>query len=794
MSSVTEIASAQGSRYRFLSRIATGGMAELYLGEAAGIGGVTKRVALKRILPGHAQDREYLDMFLEEARLASTLQHTNIVQTYDVIRSGDEYVIVMEFLEGSDLYQFRRRLRTTGHPLLLQHVLYMALGVLSGLHYAHERRRPDGRLLGIVHRDVSPQNIYLTYDGNVKLLDFGIAKAESGLNKTESGVLKGKVLYMSPEQCGGRNVDRRADVYAVGVVMYQLLTGSLPHRGKNAFDTMKSIIDDPIPRPSLLNPRIGPSLERVLLKALAKEPDDRYTTARDMQVDIEQFAADNSLYVSSVGFSTFVEATLGPRRVASDAATLVVGPRQMPIDIDVPAGEVPPESAVEPQGALEQILFESQQAVLKRIAGIQVLTLSGTIDERFDATKLAGHLKGEVIVDSGDVIRITSFGIRQLITLFGEAKPRVTGLYHVRCSVPVISQVTMIRSLLGGGRILSFHVPYLDSGTGTSFNVVLQGRDAANAVQLREIPQIPSPSDPSRPSEFDDDPEVYFNFAEDFLAEAPPHLGPALRALEERERRLELELTVGNEGSTLFIRRPLREADRWQRVLQGLEGSVKFDLSEVGTTDEPGVRGFVAALETVVEDLRSLRIVGAPIAVCIALANNKLLRGMTSIESVQVFGRCQGCGTERRLQLSPRDALVATAQRIPRSCARCGGAVMVTTDVSALAPWGPVSQSLGSAVNRRPSPNPAPAGTPSGTASGTPAAIGLTSPTLATSGASRSGTLPSPPSLPGPSTGLPAGQPSSFDLRVGCMLMLAFGVVLASAVAALAVFVQAMTS
>jgi len=189
------------SQYRFLRRIATGGMAELYLGEVSGVGGVTKHVALKRMLPSHASDEEYLKMFLEEARLASTLQHPNIVQTYDVIQSGSELVMVMEFLEGADLQQFRRQAHAKGEVLTREQVLYVVRGVLSGLHYAHDRARPDGRnLQGIVHRDVSPQNVFLTYDGGVKLLDFGIAKSTQMSAATDSGVLKGKVLYMEQER------------------------------------------------------------------------------------------------------------------------------------------------------------------------------------------------------------------------------------------------------------------------------------------------------------------------------------------------------------------------------------------------------------------------------------------------------------------------------------------------------------------------------------------------------------------------------------------------------------------
>jgi serine/threonine protein kinase len=690
VSDATELSSGSGSRYRFLSRIATGGMAELYLGEATGIGGVTKRVALKRILPGHANDREYLEMFLEEARLASTLQHPNIVQTHDVIRSGDDYVMVMEYLEGSDLYQFRRRLRTTGQTMPLQHVLYVVLSVLSGLHYAHDRMRPDGKVLGIVHRDVSPQNIFLTYDGNVKLLDFGIAKADvsTAVTRTESGVLKGKVLYMSPEQCSGRDVDRRADVYAVGVVLYQLLTWSMPHRGKNAYDTMRSIIDDPVPRPSLLNPAIPPVLEQIVLTSLAKNPADRYSTARDMQIDLERYATENGMYTSSVGFSTFVESVLGGRPAPSQPPPMVPSTgRSLPKDISVSMTQGSDPAAARAQSP-EQVLYESGQVVLRRVAGIQVLVLTGVIDERFDASRASPLLKGEVVVDTHEVTRITSFGIRQLISVFKEAKPRITGLYHVRCSVAVISQVTMIRSLLGGGRILSFAAPYLDSVTNASFTVVLRGEEAATAIRTHEPPKVPSPSDPQKPAEFDEDPDIYFNFAEDFLAEAPPHLGAPLRLLEERERRLELELTVGEEGSTLHIRRPLREDDRWQRVLHGLEGAVIFDLCEVTTADDRGVRSFVRALEEVADEIRSIRIVGAPLSVCTGIGNSRVLAEITTIESVQVFGRCTSCETERRMILTPTEAHAAALSRSSHTCTRCGGNIAVTSEIAEIGPIG----------------------------------------------------------------------------------------------------------
>ena len=608
--------------------------------------------------------------------------------------------MVMEFLEGCDLYQFRRRLRARGEGLDIEHVVFVSLGVLSGLHYAHERRGRDGKLLGIVHRDVSPQNVFLTYDGGVKLLDFGIAKADNALTSTESGVLKGKVLYMSPEQCAGKAIDRRVDIYALGVVMYQLLTGSLPHRGKNAYDTMKSIIDSPVSKPSLLNPLVTPPLERIVMTALAKDPNARYATARDMQLDLEQYASDSGVFLSNVGFSTFVESVLGPRRNTYERSS-----KPLPSDIHVPTAQADPEP--EPAGALQQVLFEGPKAVLKRIAGIQVLSLTGTIDEGFDTSSLVNQIKGEVIVDSGDVIRITSFGIRQLIAMFTEAKPTITGLYHVRCSVPMVSQITMIRSLLGGGRILSFQVPLIDPETRTTFHAVLQGAEAAQTIRTRQIPRIGCPSNSNTAGVFDDDPEVYLNFAEDFLPEHPAHLNAALRVLDEAERRLENRDLGGEEGSTLFVRRPLREHDRWRRALQGLEGTVRIDLSEVNSTDARGVRSFVVALEaSSTTSARSTSSARRWRCAPPSPAARPCAPSRPSTRSRRT-GRCTSCGTERKLSLAPAEAMSASGTPIANGCNRCNGALAIVSDVAPLAAWG-ATGTLAHSVEPGPYPEPGP--------------------------------------------------------------------------------------
>ncbi|MEQ1508458.1 MAG: serine/threonine-protein kinase, partial [Myxococcota bacterium] len=321
-------------RYRFVRRLATGGMAEVYVAEAIGVAGVTRRVALKRILPNHAKDAAFVTMFLNEARVASTLQHPHIVQTYDVIDDRGEYYIAMELLEGLTLLELRQRLQqriVDGRPVAPTpgQALYIVDRVLAGLHYAHERTTPDDRPMNIVHRDVSPHNVFLTHDGNVKLLDFGVAKVEAllGREATASGVVKGKVLYMAPEQCQGLDVDRRADLYAVGALLYVLLTGQHPFRGSNPYDTMRAIIYSEPPPPSSFAPAIGPALDPIVARAMAKAPGDRYPSAREMQRAIAAVVRERGWFVTDLDFAAFVE-SIAPRSAAVDADT-----RNLPDDL-----------------------------------------------------------------------------------------------------------------------------------------------------------------------------------------------------------------------------------------------------------------------------------------------------------------------------------------------------------------------------------------------------------------------------------------------------------------------------
>src|SRR3954467_6502437 len=268
-------------KYRLLASLGRGGMAEVFLGAATGPAGFNKLVVVKKLRDGCADDPSFVSMFLDEARLAARLNHANIVHTYEVDEAEDGYIIVMEYLEGQSIRRLIRALGMRGQlcdPALAAHLM---AEVLHGLHYVHEMRDYDGTPLGIVHRDVSPHNLFITYDGQVKVLDFGVAKATLNVSDTQDGVLKGKFAYMAPEQPTGGVVDRRADIFAAGVVLWELLTGDRLFQGDTAA-TLYQLVNNPISPPSSVSPTVPPELDSIVLQALERSPDARFQTALDM--------------------------------------------------------------------------------------------------------------------------------------------------------------------------------------------------------------------------------------------------------------------------------------------------------------------------------------------------------------------------------------------------------------------------------------------------------------------------------------------------------------------------------
>jgi len=275
-------------QYEIIERIASGGMAELYKAKRTGVEGFQKIVAIKKILPHIADDDEFVTMFADEAKLAAQLNHPNIIHIYDLgkIQAGG-YFIAMEHVDGRDLRSIEQSAREHSVPLPVSLAVYVASKVASALDYAHRRRDAEGHELNIVHRDVSPQNILISYEGEIKLCDFGIAKAASKASKTQSGALKGKIQYMSPEQAWGKPIDRRSDLFSLGVVLHELLTGERLFQGETDISVLEKVRSADIAPPSRSNPEVPQNLDAVVLRALAKEPDERYANASDLLRDLE---------------------------------------------------------------------------------------------------------------------------------------------------------------------------------------------------------------------------------------------------------------------------------------------------------------------------------------------------------------------------------------------------------------------------------------------------------------------------------------------------------------------------
>ena len=273
-------------KYAPFARLGQGGMADVFLAVARGPVGFNKLAVVKRLR--NPDDVARLDMFLDEARLSARLSHPNIVNTYEVGEAKGQYFIAMEYLEGQPLQAIVSTKNTRVKPLDETTAAFVAMQALKGLHYAHELADYDGTPLGVVHRDVSPHNLFITYQGEVKLLDFGIAKAALNSTQTETGVLKGKIRYMAPEQIGERNVDRRADIYALGIVLWEMLAGRPLYRGDVTSILTRIAMEDP-PLLRTVREDIAPELETIVHKALVRDLDARYATADAMRVDLEAF-------------------------------------------------------------------------------------------------------------------------------------------------------------------------------------------------------------------------------------------------------------------------------------------------------------------------------------------------------------------------------------------------------------------------------------------------------------------------------------------------------------------------
>ncbi len=293
-------------KYYLLERVNVGGMAEIFKAKAVGVEGFERLVAVKRILPNIAEDEEFIDMFVDEAKIAVQLTHANIAQIFDLGKVGDSYFIALEYVSGKDLRAVFNRARKSGEPIPIPMACHAMARVCEALDYAHNKKDATNKPLNFVHRDVSPQNILVSYDGEIKVVDFGIAKAAGKASKTRAGILKGKFGYMSPEQVNGKEIDHRSDIFGVGICLYELLAGERLFAGESDFSTVERVRKADIMPPSTYNRRVPGELERIVMRALARDVDERYQTAMELHDELQAFAQESNNPFSRKNLSDYM--------------------------------------------------------------------------------------------------------------------------------------------------------------------------------------------------------------------------------------------------------------------------------------------------------------------------------------------------------------------------------------------------------------------------------------------------------------------------------------------------------
>jgi serine/threonine protein kinase len=273
-------------KYILLDRISIGGMAEVFKAKSFGVEGFEKVIAIKRILPSMGEDEDFISMFIDEAKIAGQLAHANIGQIHELGEVDGSHFIAMEYIQGRDLLQLQKRYRKLGKKIPVEACCFILMKICEGLHYAHKKRDVLGTSMDIVHRDCSPQNVVISYEGEVKLIDFGIARAASRSSRTQAGVLKGKFAYMSPEQVRGLPLDRRSDIFSLGTILFECLTGTRLFNAESDFSTLERVRNAEFDRNAMKAAGVPPAVEKVVLKALERSTEDRYQWCSEMRADL----------------------------------------------------------------------------------------------------------------------------------------------------------------------------------------------------------------------------------------------------------------------------------------------------------------------------------------------------------------------------------------------------------------------------------------------------------------------------------------------------------------------------
>ncbi|HXX66989.1 MAG TPA: serine/threonine-protein kinase [Polyangiaceae bacterium] len=455
-------------KYRLIAELGQGGMATVYLAVSLGTSGFRKLAVVKLIRPQYASDPDLIQMFLDEARLCARLNHPNIVQTYDVGVDDGQYLMAMEYLDGVSLHTAVARLAKTGAPFPFALRAQALMEVLEGLRYAHELKDYDGKSLAIVHRDVTPHNIFITYDGQVKLLDFGIAKAATSSVQTATGVIKGKLTYMAPEQAMCDTIDARADLYAVGVMLWEAVTGRRrwPAGLSDAAVFTRVASGEPPECPESASVGLPPDVDRIVLKALAPKREDRYQTAAEMRADLDPVVrALGGTSLRDLGNllqTAFAEDRKRIRQVIEDQFKAMDSGRPTPPSSNLPT--------VHPPRGTDSALHESLG------------------DSDIERASRGGE--AEAFPDNARKTGSDGTGITGVVTHTGDRKAAFS-LFRWRVLVAAVGVVTVAIVATVGTRVLSHH------GSDPTANGVVQTPAAAAAPGPATPAIAPTPAAPA---------------------------------------------------------------------------------------------------------------------------------------------------------------------------------------------------------------------------------------------------------------------------------------------------------
>src|SRR5450432_636050 len=400
----------QVGRYAVIRHLASGGMAELYIARQQAVGGFEKPVVLKILQPRYAQNPRVLAMFLDEARLAAKLNHAAIVHVYDVVDEGGVKYIAMEYIHGETVADIVKRGLAVDRYLPMEHAIHIVSQAAAGLAYAHDRRETGSRVIRIVHRDVSPTNILVSYEGQTKIVDFGIARVQDELRE-ESGIRPGKASYMSPEQVRGEGADYRSDIFALGIILYELTLCQRLFRGP-AKDVMRRIVEETIAPPTAIRRDYPTALEHIVMRALEKRPEDRYQSAEDLRHDLEEFLDDSGLRSGNRRMALYLnelftpDATVEPQAERAKETEELDFDRRAPLSMRIePAAEVAPAAPVPAR--------HPPTPVVARPAARGATSASIASLHDSDAAKTKAHAKGSWIL----IATVIALGIGTMVFL-----------------------------------------------------------------------------------------------------------------------------------------------------------------------------------------------------------------------------------------------------------------------------------------------------------------------------------------------------------------------------------------